>query len=275
MSLSSVHSSALGTSRLRLGALAAYAASGVALIPFAAWVLGLPLLLLCLVLARRDPDPAFLRRMAVLAGCNLLLAFAPIHTDTSTSHIAVLASCFLAVIAVPYLILRRTDPGVIRYRWFPRRLRKLDLFYVFISIPLAWAAFELYFGVVSPHVPGNWTLPPEPSNEENWRLFLGINGVGIWDELFFINTVYAVLRSVFPYRWANLGQAVIYTAVLYDMAFRGLGPWLIYPFALTQGAMFEESESLVYVILVHLIVDAFLFAGILAYYYPGGSWFLN
>ena len=28
----------------------------------------------------------------------------------------------------------------------------------------------------------------------------GINGVGIWDELFFVNTVYAVLRSLFPYR---------------------------------------------------------------------------
>jgi hypothetical protein len=64
---------------------------------------------------------------------------------------------------------------------------------------------------------------------------------------------------------------VIYTAVLYDMAFTGIGPILVFIFALTQGTMFEESENLVYVILVHLIVDAFLFSGIVDFYYPGYS----
>jgi hypothetical protein len=253
----------------RLVALGAFCAAAVLLIALHWWVPGGLSWGLALILALRDPEPAFRRRVGVLLGCLLVLALAPIRTDTSNENFLALGSVFLAVVLVPYLILRRTDPGVIRYILWPRCFRWIDLFYVVISIPLSWGAFLLYFNLVNPNVPTHWVLPPLPQTEPIWRLFIGINLVGIWDELFFINTVYAVLRSMLPYRVANLGQAVVYTSVLYQMAFTGIGPVFIYIFALTQGAMFEESESLLYVILVHLIVDFFLVAGILHHYYPG------
>ena len=44
---------------------------------------------------------------------------------------------------------------------------------------------------------------------------------------------------------------------------------LVYLFALTQGSMFEESENLLYVLVVHLIVDYFLYWEIIAGHYPG------
>ena len=59
------------------------------------------------------------------------------------------------------------------------------------------------------------------------------------------------------------------TAVLFDMAFAGIGPLLVYLFAITQGSMFEESENLLYVLVVHLIVDYFLYWEIIAGHYPG------
>ena len=101
------------------------------------------------------------------------------------------------------------------------------------------------------------------------RLFVGINSVGIWDELFFVNVSFAVLRSLFRFRTANAIQAVLYTSVLYDMAFTGIGPFIVYLFAWTQGAMFEESENLLFVLVVHLIVDAFLISAIVGFHYPG------
>ena len=223
------------------------------------------------VLVLRDPDPAVKRRLGVLLGTVAVLAVASINTDTSTAHFIALSIPFFIVIMVPAVVLRRTDPGVIRYQLWPRRFRWLDIFYVAISIPLSYFAFELYFKIASPDVPTHWALPVEPQAEATWRLFIGINCVGIWDELFFVNTVYAVLRSVFPHRVANAGQAVVYTAVLYRMAFSGIGPILIYIFALTQGSMFKESENLLYVLLVHLIVDWFLVAGILNHYYGESS----
>ena len=63
-------------------------------------------------------------------------------------------------------------------------------------------------------------------------------------------------------------QAVLYTAVLFDMAFTGLGIFIVFFFAWTQGNMFEKSESLLWVLIVHLIVDFFLVAFIVQTHYP-------
>lgn len=251
-------------------ALAAFCLAAVLLIPVewywaggAAWLVSLLLVLL-------SGDAPFRRRMGVLLGLLVLLTVAPINTNTDNSHAALLAAFFLAVVVLPAAILNRTDPGVIRFRLFPREFRWIDLIYTVISIPLAWGVLKLYWWI-SPHMPYQWFLPPEPEAESIGRLFLGINAVGIWDELFFINTVYCILRSLFPFAVANAAQSVVYMAVLNDMAFTGIGPVVVYAFAWTQGSMFEKADHLLYVLLVHIIVDAFLFAAIVGHYYPGYS----
>jgi hypothetical protein len=52
--------------------------------------------------------------------------------------------------------------------------------------------------------------------------------------------------------------------------------FLVFLFALTQGFMYEKSRGLLYVLLVHIIVDAFLVMAIMQYHYPGRplQWFL-
>jgi hypothetical protein len=221
-----------------------------------------------LVLLLRDPDDAFRRRLGVLLGLVVLFACAPIRTGTDTKHMVALGLCFLAAVVVPGLLLRRTDPGVIAWRILPRRLRWRDLVYVAVSIPLAMGTLHLWFYRLDRSMPTHWALPAIPDPEQTRRLIVGINLVGIWDELFFINTVYGILRSIFPHKVATAAQAVIYASVLYTMAFTGIGPVVIYLFALTQGAMYEGSRSLLWVLVVHLIVDLFLVAAILHYYYP-------
>lgn len=196
----------------------------------------------------------------------VILALAPIDTNLSWLHIVALGIPFVAVLIIPPLIVRR--PDIITFKFWPDKLDWVDIAYTFSAIPLAWGGFALYFGLLSPEVPFNWTLPPEPSGTELFKLFMGINAVGIWDELFFVNICYALIRSLFPYRIANPAQAVIYTVVLYDMAFAGWGPVFIYVLALTQGAMFERSKVLIWVLIVHLIVDYFLFQAIVERYYP-------
>ena len=46
------------------------------------------------------------------------------------------SACFFAVIFLPWLVLRFTDPDTVRYRLFPRKFRWLDVGYVAISIPV-------------------------------------------------------------------------------------------------------------------------------------------
>ena len=218
-----------------------------------------------LVLLAREPATRRIKYTALAVPLGIL-ALAPIGTDLGWVNIVALGIPFVAVLVVPPLILRR--PDIITFKLLPDKLDWVDVLYTLSAIPLAWGGFALYFGVLSPEVPYNWTLPPEPDGGELFKLFMGINAVGIWDELFFVNICFAVLRSLFSYRTANLGQAVIYTTVLYDMAFTGWGPVFVYTLALTQGAMFERSRNLLWVLIVHLIVDYFLFQAIVESYYP-------
>ena len=249
----------------------AFALSVVCLIPLEQWIPGFLAFGVCLILLWRSKDPTLQRRLGVLLACVLTLAFAPIGTDTSNLSFLTLGVPFVAVLLIPWWTLRRSDPGVLDYTFWPRKFSLLETAYTLLSIPVAWLAFRLYFGVLSPEVPFNWTLPTVPTFEALARLFAGINLVGIWDELFFINTAFAILRSLYPLWAANLVQAILYTAVLFDMAFTGWGPLFVFALALTQGVMFERSKVLLYVIVVHLIVDYFLFQEIVEAYYPNFS----
>ena len=253
----------------RHAALLPLLAATVLLIPLERFLLGGAAWLVALVMILRVPERQYRLRMGLLLGCVALLGIAPIHTDRNDAHFVSLGLCFLAVVLVPALVMGRFDRGIIRYRFWPRRFRWLDLIYTIISIPLAWAIIHWYFFTVNPELPTHWPMPQPRTDEGVWRLFIGINAVGIWDELFFVNTVFALLRACFSFRVANLAQAVVYSSVLTDMAFTGIGPILVFLFALTQGFMFERSENLLYVLVVHLIVDAFLVAAILGYHYPG------
>ena len=253
---------------LKVASLLGFCVATVLLIPMEIFVWGGLVWAAGLFCCIRQSDRVFRRRMAVLFGCILLLALAPIHTDLSNRHFLELSFFFAAAIVGPYLLLRKSDAGVLDFKFWPERLRRLDVLYTLYSIPLAWGLLKLYFFHFNLDLPSHWPMPESYSSEGYFRLLAGINGVGIWDELFFVNTVFAVLRSILPFRYANMVQAVVYTAVLNDMAFTGIGPLLIYYFALTQGFMYEKSKCLLYVLIVHIVVDYFLVEAIMHYHYP-------
>ena len=93
-----------------------------------------------------------------------------------------------------------------------------------------------------------------------------MNGVGLWDELFFICIVFALLRHHFPFWQANLLQSVMFVSFLWELGYRGWGPLLTVPFALLQGYIFARTRSLPYVVTVHLTFDLIIF-GILVHAY--------
>jgi membrane protease YdiL (CAAX protease family) len=258
-------------SRLSLISLAALCAATVLLIPLAWYVPGFAAWGVSAACTARLPDPRVRRNLGILLGCIAVLAFAPIDTALDTRHIITLSLFFASVIAGPVLIMRRLAPGELRWRFWPVRFSRRDILYTLISIPLAWGIIEVYFFHLNPDLASHWALPAVHDSSAVKRLIAGINCVGIWDELFFINTVYGLLRGIFPARIANPAQAVVYTSVLYDMAFTGHGIWIVYAFALTQGVMYEKSRVLLWVLLVHLIVDLFLVLAILQWHYAGNA----
>ena len=236
-------------------------------VPLELYLIGTPFAIVFLLAFSQESKERKLA-YAALASAILVLTFAPINTDLSNPHFVVLSVCFLLALLLPAIILRKTEPKIISFHLWPKHVDWVDISYTALSIPLAYVGINFYFKILSPEVAYNWVQPPSPDNEQLFRLFMGINGVGIWDELFFVNTSFAILRYLFPYWTANIAQAVIYTGTLWDMAFRGTGFVLVYIFAITQGAMYERSKVLLWVLIVHLIVDFFLFQTIIDIYYP-------
>ena len=260
------------TSR-RKGMLASYVAATILLIPANQLIIGFIFLAVCVFLVATDKEAKLRRRMGVLLACVVILGLTDINTSLSNENFLKVGIPFTLVIVLPFLFQRFSGDGnIIRFRFWPRFWRKHDIIYTILSIPLAWLVLKGYawgnLVLFEDELFRHWEMPEEPNQGMIRRLFIGINMVGIWDELFFVNTAYALLRSLFSYKVANAMQAVLYTAVLFDMAFTGLGIFIVFFFAWTQGNMFEKSESLLWVLIVHLIVDFFLVAFIVQTYYP-------
>lgn len=112
----------------------------------------------------------------------------------------------------------------------------------------------------------NW--PDLAGDQDIWRLFIGVNAVGIWDELFFICVCFALLCRHFSVWQANVLQSMIFVSFLWELGYREWGPLLTIPFALVQGWIFAKFTSLPYVVTVHLLFDAVVFAVLVHGHHP-------
>ena len=160
-------------------------------------------------------------------------------------------------VAVPFLISRYLyGDRVIRFPWRTgRRWTRIQWLYLIGVIVAGWLILPFYF--ITSGVYQNWPTVTAP--DEIVRLFIGVNAVGTWDELFFICTVFALLRRHFPTWQANLLQTIVFVSFLWELGYQAWGPLLTIPFALIQGYTFKLTKSLTYVLVVHLIFDAFVF----------------
>ncbi|WP_246852775.1 CPBP family intramembrane glutamic endopeptidase [Naasia sp. SYSU D00948] len=160
-------------------------------------------------------------------------------------------------VLVPYLI----DRYVYRHHTirFPRRRGKpwtrLEKAWLVIAVLLAWLILPTYF--IRSGAYQNW--PPIAAPDEIARLFVGVNVVGIWDELFFICTVFTLLRRHLPDWQAIPVQAIIFVSFLWELGYREWGPFLTIPFTMVQAYVFTKTRSLPYVVTIHLLFDAIVF----------------
>ena len=235
--------------------------------------LGWPLLAASLVLAWRG-DRSWLRTIALLAYLIVLLFFTRIDGDTGNAHVLELALMLgIGVLLVPALLAKHWLRDPLDYSWLNGRWSPRMWLWLPAGFVLAYGFMWLYFHVLTPELHHSWPLPLEGDRTEAlWRLFWGCNLVGIWDELAFINFVFVLLRRRFGLLEANLAQAVFFTSFLHEMAFVGWGPVVIFVFALIQGFTYEKTRSLLYIVILHLMIDSILFYMIANRWYPGWGW---
>ena len=203
--------------------------------------------------------------LALIAIALTWISFISLHADISNAGIARFTIALGGAVLIPYAITRwGFKDHAIRFPWKGGRWSKRMWTYIVIVVLAAYLILPFYF--LTSGVYRNW--PPVAEWDMIARLFMGVNAVGLWDELFFICTVYTLLLRHFRPWLANLLQAGIFVSFLWELGYQSWGPLLTIPFALVQGAIFSWTKNLFYVVTVHLLFDAVVFLVIVHAHHP-------
>ena len=205
--------------------------------------------------------PSLTRDLSLIAIGLAIVRTIPLAAELDTPAMGRFTLALGGAVVVPYLVSRYL------YRdsatWFPwrgevprRRWGALHWGWLVGVLIIGWLLLPYYF--LSSGVYTNWPVVNTPDLIA--RLFVGVSAVGIWDELFFVCIVFRVLLRHFPTWLANLLQAAVFVSFLWELGYRAWGPVLTVPFALVQGMIFLRTRSLGYVVTVHLLFDAVVFA---------------
>lgn len=202
-------------------------------------------------------DRALFRDLVLIALGLGIISTISLEANISYPNMALMGAVLTLAVLVPYLLSRYLyHDHAIR---FPvrtgRRWPSSARWYLVIVVMLGYLILPIYF--IGSGSYQNWPAVTQP--DEIARLFVGVNAVGIWDELFFICVTFTLLRRHFPDWQANLLQAVIFVSFLWELGYQSWGPLMTFPFALLQGFTFKLTKSLTYVVCVHLLFDLVVF----------------
>ena len=222
---------------------------------------GYSMLVTALVIAwlfdRSSRTDGLFRDLLLIAIGMAIVSTISVKADISWGNFFLVGVVLAAAVTVPYLISRFVfRDRLIRFPWrggWP--WSRVQWGYVGLVLVLGWLILPFYF--ITSGVYLNW--PNTVTADEIARLFVGVNAVGTWDELFFILTVFVLFKRHFPVWQANLLQMVIFVSFLWELGYQAWGPLLMIPFALLQGWIFSQTRSLPYVLTVHLLLDAVVF----------------
>jgi len=211
--------------------------------------------------------PSLTRDLSLIAIGMLIVSIIPLAAELDNLAMLRFTLALGGAVAVPYLISRFVyRDRAIGFPWRThKRWGRLQWGWLVAVLLLGWLILPFYF--ITSGVYQNWPVVDTPDLIA--RLFVGVGAVGIWDELFFICTVFALLRRHFPDLLANVLQAIVFVSFLWELGYREWGPLLTIPFALLQGHIFVRTHSLAYVVTVHLLFDAVVFAVLVHAHNPG------
>lgn len=253
----------------------------VARVPWAGWVLLAAGLALAILQERADAAPrgdetapatgirrpSLVRDLSLIAAGLLIVSAIPLKAELDNLAILRFVVALGGAVVVPYAISRWVyRDWAIRFPWRGGgRWTTFQWTWLVAVLVLGWLILPFYF--ITSGVYLNWPVVDTPDLIA--RLFVGVGGVGIWDELFFICTCFALLRRHFPDWQANVLQAVVFVSFLWELGYQAWGPALTIPFALLQGFIFMKTRSLAYVVTVHLLFDAVVFLVLVHAHNPG------
>lgn len=221
-------------------------------------VAGLVSLLFC--------ERRFARHIGVLFLSLAVLGATHIDTAIDPYSFTTMGLSLLVAVGLPYVVFRWVykEPKIINYHFSKHTFTRVQIGYIALALAVSYLLLPFWMQTTGGYM--NWTVDTDPMSLA--VLFIGTNGLGIWDELFFIVTVLGVLRHHLPFWQANVVQAILFTAFLYELGFLGWAPFAIFPFALSQGFVFKYTQNLLYIIAIHLTIDLVLYLALINAHHP-------
>lgn len=216
---------------------------------------------------RANTPPSILRDLLLIALGLVIIRTIPLAAQLDNLSMVRFTLALGGAVAVPYVVSRFVFRDyAIRFPWRGgSRWKVFHWAWLAGVLVLGWLILPWYF--ISSGVYQNWPVVDNP--DLTARLFIGVGAVGIWDELFFICVVFTLLLRHLPPWQANAVQAIVFVSFLWELGYRSWGPALTIPFALVQGFIFLRTRSLGYVVAVHLLFDAVVFAVLVHAHNPG------
>ncbi|MCT9002885.1 CPBP family intramembrane glutamic endopeptidase [Microbacterium memoriense] len=242
----------------------------VARLPWLGWAFLAVGMIVALAIERRGvaaSAPSLTRDLSLITVGLLIVSVIDLAAKLDNLSMVRFTLALGGAVLVPYVISRWVyRDRAIRFPWRGGgRWKRWQWGWLAAVLVLGWLILPFYF--ISSGVYVNWPVVDSPDMIA--RLFVGVGAVGIWDELFFICTVFALLRRHFSDGAANVLQAVVFVSFLWELGYRSWGPVLTIPFALLQAIIFLKTRSLGYVVTVHLLFDAVVFAVLVHAHNPG------
>jgi len=157
--------------------------------------------------AVRASAPSLTRDLSLIAVGMLIVGSISLEAQLDDLSMLRFTAALGGAVAVPYALSRWVyRDRAIRFPWRGgERWRPWQWAWLGAVVVLGWAILPFYF--ITSGVYRNWPVVDSPDLIA--RLFVGVGAVGIWDELFFICTVFVALRRHLADVTANLLQAVV------------------------------------------------------------------
>lgn len=199
----------------------------------------------------------------------IIVGITPVSTDITPTHIVAMSIPLGIAVFLPYLVSRFIFKDyLVKFQFHHGRgWYKTEILYILATAFVAYLLLPVILRYTGDY--HNWKVVL--NTKDLIIFFFGTQALGLWDELFFISTTLGILRRYLPFGFANLCQALLMTAFLYELGFRSWACVFIFAFSLLQGYVFKRTESLFYVITIHLTLDLILFLVLVHLHYP--QWF--
>lgn len=226
---------------------------------------GWAMLALALIFARLQPA-RIMHELWAIGLALFVLSVTPVNTSLALGHFLIAIPLMGLAVAIPNILLeQRHHYRIILYKLrHGRRWYWQEMLYIVVPALIGYLLLPIYFRTTGQYL--HWHVALGASN---LTVFLiGLIIVGIWDEVFFVATMAAILRQRLPFWLANLAQAVIFSSFLYELGFRSWGVIFSYLFALVQCYIFKVTNSLIYAATIHVVFDVMLFLALVHAYYP-------